>query len=48
MKIGKIVQVIGPVFDVAFPLDQSLPDINDALIVYKSENKQKVVLETTI
>lgn len=32
----------------AFPLDQSLPDINDALIVYKSENKQKVVLETTI
>ncbi|MBO0419993.1 F0F1 ATP synthase subunit beta [Vagococcus fluvialis] len=48
MKIGKIVQVIGPVVDVAFPLDQSLPDINDALIVYKSENKQKVVLETTI
>ena len=40
MKIGKIVQVIGPVVDVAFPLDQSLPDI--------SENKQKVVLETTI
>lgn len=48
MKIGKIVQVIGPVVDVAFPLDQSLPDINDALIVYKTENKQKVVLETTI
>ncbi|MEG0285416.1 MULTISPECIES: F0F1 ATP synthase subunit beta [Vagococcus] len=48
MKIGKIVQVIGPVVDVAFPLDQSLPDINDALVVYKSENKQKVVLETTI
>ena len=48
MKIGKIVQVIGPVVDVAFPLDQSLPDINDALIVYKSENKEKVVLEVTI
>ncbi|MEG2709157.1 MAG: F0F1 ATP synthase subunit beta, partial [Vagococcus sp.] len=48
MKIGKIVQVIGPVVDVAFPLDQSLPDINDELIVYKEENKQKVVLETTI
>ena len=48
MKIGKIVQVIGPVVDVAFPLDQSLPDINDALVVYKSENKQKVVLEVTI
>ncbi|MGX7024801.1 F0F1 ATP synthase subunit beta [Vagococcus hydrophili] len=48
MKIGKIVQVIGPVVDVAFPLDQSLPDINDALVVYKSESKQKVVLEVTI
>lgn len=48
MKIGKIVQVIGPVVDVAFPLDQSLPEINDALVVYKSESKQKVVLEVTI
>ncbi|MGO2082358.1 F0F1 ATP synthase subunit beta [Vagococcus sp.] len=48
MKIGKIAQVIGPVVDVVFPLDQSLPDINDALVVYKSENKQKVVLEVTL
>ncbi|MGX7013219.1 F0F1 ATP synthase subunit beta [Vagococcus silagei] len=48
MKIGKIAQVIGPVVDVSFPLDQSLPDINDALVVYKSENKQKVVLEVTL
>ncbi|MGO3732325.1 MAG: F0F1 ATP synthase subunit beta [Vagococcus sp.] len=48
MKLGKIVQVIGPVVDVAFPLDQSLPDINDALVVYKSESKQKVVLEVTL
>ncbi|MGY3765275.1 F0F1 ATP synthase subunit beta [Vagococcus vulneris] len=48
MKVGKIVQVIGPVVDVAFPLDQSLPDINDALVVYKSESKQKVVLEVTL
>ncbi|AQP53316.1 F0F1 ATP synthase subunit beta [Vagococcus penaei] len=48
MKLGKIVQVIGPVVDVAFPLDQTLPDINDALVVYKSENKQKVVLEVTL
>ena len=48
MKLGKIVQVIGPVVDVAFPLDQSLPDINDALTVYKKESKQKVVLEVAL
>ena len=48
MKVGKIAQVIGPVVDVAFPLDQALPDINDALIVYKAGTKEKVVLETTL
>ncbi|APB31114.1 MULTISPECIES: F0F1 ATP synthase subunit beta [Vagococcus] len=48
MKVGKIAQVIGPVVDVAFPLDQALPDINDALIVYKAGSKEKVVLETTL
>lgn len=48
MKVGKIAQVIGPVVDVAFPLDQALPDINDALIVYKAGSKDKVVLETTL
>lgn len=48
MKVGKIAQVIGPVVDVVFPLDQSLPDINDALIVYKPGTKEKIVLETTL
>ena len=36
MSSGKIVQVIGPVVDVEFSLDQSLPDINNALVVYKN------------
>jgi len=46
---GKIVQIIGPVVDVEFPLDQSLPDINNALIVYKADDsKQKVVLEVAL
>lgn len=49
MSSGKIVQVIGPVVDVEFPLDQSLPDINNALVVYKNDAKKtKVVLEVTL
>ena len=49
MSSGKILQVVGPVVDVEFSLDESLPDINDALIVYKSnEQKSKIVLETTL
>lgn len=49
MSSGKIAQVIGPVVDVEFSLDQSLPDINNALVVYKKdENKTRVVLEATL
>ena len=49
MSSGKIAQVIGPVVDVEFSLDQSLPDINNALVVYKNdENKTRVVLEATL
>lgn len=49
MSTGKIIQVIGPVVDIEFPLDQSLPDINNALIVYKNdEKKSKVVLEVAL
>ncbi|MDR2465508.1 MAG: F0F1 ATP synthase subunit beta [Streptococcaceae bacterium] len=49
MSIGKIVQVIGPVVDVEFPMDGQLPDINNALVVYKNdESKQKVVLEVAL
>lgn len=41
MSSGKIVQVIGPVVDVEFSLDQSLPDINNALVVYKMAKQNK-------
>ena len=41
---GKIVQIIGPVVDVAFDTDKGLPNIYDALEVTK-ETGQKVVLE---
>ncbi len=40
MNTGHIVQVIGPVVDVEFPLDGKLPEINDALIVEKVEHKE--------
>ena len=49
MSSGKIIQVIGPVVDVEFPLDQSLPDIHNALVVYKTDQqKTKVVLEVAL
>ncbi|AMV59917.1 ATP synthase subunit beta [Pediococcus damnosus LMG 28219] len=35
MSTGKVVQVIGPVIDVEFPLDGNLPDINNALNIKK-------------
>ncbi|CAM3975043.1 F0F1 ATP synthase subunit beta [Catellicoccus marimammalium] len=50
MNTGKIVQVIGPVVDVEFSDRTALPDINNALYVYKGseEDKQKVVLEVAV
>jgi F-type H+-transporting ATPase subunit beta len=47
MSAGKIVQVMGPVVDVAFPLDEALPQINNALIVEKGENDQ-ITLEVAL
>ena len=47
MSEGEIVQVIGPVVDVKFPIDKSLPDINDALRVIKSKD-DSIVLEVTL
>ncbi|USS87706.1 F0F1 ATP synthase subunit beta [Fructilactobacillus hinvesii] len=38
MSAGKVVQVIGPVVDVEFPLDGDLPEINDALKIQKGDN----------
>ncbi|WP_297816625.1 F0F1 ATP synthase subunit beta [uncultured Lactobacillus sp.] len=44
---GEIVQVIGPVVDVEFPIDKNLPDINNALRV-KNNNGDILVLEVTL
>jgi F-type H+-transporting ATPase subunit beta len=44
---GEIVQVIGPVVDVAFPIDKDLPDIYNELKV-KVSDKQTVVLEVSL
>ena len=47
MGKGEIVQVIGPVVDVEFPLDNDLPDINNALRV-TNNNGDTLVLEVTL
>ena len=41
---GKITQIIGPVVDVSFESEDSLPNILDALVITR-ENNQKIVLE---
>jgi F-type H+-transporting ATPase subunit beta len=43
-KTGKVVQVIGPVIDVNFPDEKSLPNINDALEIERADGS-KLVLE---
>ncbi|MND28172.1 ATP synthase subunit beta, sodium ion specific [compost metagenome] len=43
-NIGKIAQIIGPVVDVSFANDATLPKIYDALVVTK-DNGQKIILE---
>lgn len=49
MSSGKIAQVVGPVVDVRFETGDQLPEINNALIVYKDKDKtQKVVLEVAL
>ena len=40
---GKVVQVIGPVVDVEFPLDEKLPDINTALKIHKAKDETLTV-----
>lgn len=47
MSSGKVVQVIGPVVDVQFPLSESLPDIDDALKV-KREDGTELVIEVAL
>ena len=49
MSSGKIAQVIGPVVDVLFAAGETLPEINNALVVYKNdERKTKIVLEVAL
>ncbi len=43
MSSGKVVQVIGPVVDVQFPLNEPLPDINNALTVERDDGTQLVI-----
>jgi len=43
-NIGKIAQIIGPVIDVAFELEEKLPNIYDALEVTRPDG-QRVILE---
>ncbi|KIS04245.1 F0F1 ATP synthase subunit beta [Paucilactobacillus wasatchensis] len=43
MSSGKVVQVIGPVVDVEFPLDGKLPDINTALKIKLADGKSLTV-----
>ena len=40
---GKVVQVIGPVVDVEFPLDEKLPEINTALKIQEADDKTLTV-----
>ncbi|MFT8461351.1 MAG: F0F1 ATP synthase subunit beta, partial [Liquorilactobacillus ghanensis] len=40
---GKVVQVIGPVVDVQFPLSESLPEINNALRVKRTDGSELVI-----
>lgn len=50
MRIGEIIQVIGPVVDVRFPLEEGVPDIHNALEVQKntSDKKETIILETAV
>lgn len=47
MSFGKVVQVIGPVVDVQFPLSEELPAINNALEVEKTDGT-KLVIEVAL
>ena len=50
MSSGKITQVIGPVVDVEFPSGSTLPELTNALVVYKDVDgvKTKIVLEVAL
>ncbi|WP_439818552.1 F0F1 ATP synthase subunit beta [Weissella paramesenteroides] len=43
MNTGQVVQVIGPVVDIAFPSDSKIPDINNALVIDKGDDQTLTV-----
>ena len=43
MNTGQVVQVIGPVVDIAFPSDAKIPDINNALVIEKDDESTLTV-----
>ena len=45
MRIGRIVQVIGPVVDVTFPIENGVPDIHHELIVTRQPVNEYTTLE---
>ncbi|CAM3025047.1 F0F1 ATP synthase subunit beta [Lactiplantibacillus plajomi] len=47
MSTGKVVQVIGPVVDVEFSLNDKLPDINNALLIHK-DNDETLTVEVSL
>jgi len=47
MSTGKVVQVIGPVVDVEFSLNDKLPDINNALII-KKDGDETLTVEVSL
>ena len=51
MRTGEILQVVGPVVDVVFPLEEGVPDIHNALHVIKEDgegHKKTITLETAV
>lgn len=51
MRTGEILQVVGPVVDVVFPLEEGVPDIHNALHVMKEDgegHKKTITLETAV
>lgn len=46
MRIGRIEQVIGPVVDVSFPIENGVPDIHHALVVTSTQMQDDLDFDT--
>lgn len=42
MLIGRITQIVGPVVDVQFPMESDIPEIHNALIVFRTEDPNTI------